>query len=283
MSLRAAIDPSDLSQQKASLDHVPISTVEPTATGGIHLGAGTEHLQKEQQLHDEKLQSQAAGSAQSYCDWAQWQVVPDLVQMNAPTLMSVKYRGKETILGSILLKKDTQQQPELDWAPAQKMAISGVPQLYTVICCDPDAPSRANPKWRNYLHWAVVNAPGPYAIEQGATLAQYQGPAPPPNTGLHRYCFLVYAQTGVVEAKTISVYTDEQRPGWSLDGFLATHQYVIDGSIPIAGIMFRCQNEHQAAQNAEPAMPDQTPLTKREAEQAEKKDMDEALKDAGKK
>lgn len=284
MSHQSVVRPDELSAQKAELAHVPISGVQPTQTGGIHLGSGPKHAAKERELVAARVDQQAAGSGQSYCDWAQWQVNPDVVPMNAPTLLSVKYRGKETTLGSILLKKDTQTQPELDWALATpKMAVAGMPQLFSVIMCDPDAPSRAHPKFRHYLHWLCVNVPGPYNLEQGHVLAPYVGPSPPPNTGLHRYCFLVYAQTGVIEADAIHVYKNDQRPGWSLVKFLADHKYAIDGSTPIAGSMFRCQNEHQTAHSEEPALQDQMPMTKKETAAAEKADVDAAEKHAKKK
>lgn len=58
---------------------------------------------------------------------------------------------------------------------------------------DPDAPSRAEPTFDQWLHWTVVNIPGK-DLSKGNTLAEYVGSGPPPNTGLHRYVFLVYKQ-----------------------------------------------------------------------------------------
>jgi phosphatidylethanolamine-binding protein (PEBP) family uncharacterized protein len=37
---------------------------------------------------------------------------------------------------------------------------------YTLIMTDPDAPTRESAKFREWLHWMVVNIPGD-AIEQG--------------------------------------------------------------------------------------------------------------------
>ena len=54
---------------------------------------------------------------------------------------------------------------------------------------DPDAPSRADPKWGEWRHWLVVNIPG-NDISKGDTIAQYIGAAPPVGTGLHRYVIL---------------------------------------------------------------------------------------------
>lgn len=46
---------------------------------------------------------------------------------------------------------------------------------------DPDAPSRANPKFREWKHWCVVNIPGA-DVSKGEVLAQYVGSGPPKGT-----------------------------------------------------------------------------------------------------
>ena len=81
---------------------------------------------------------------------------------------------------------------------------------------DPDVPSRRNPTRREFVHWMRVNIPGSElrggtdeGEEEGRVLVaggaedalgeevyQYVGAGPPPNTGLHRYVFLVYRQQG---------------------------------------------------------------------------------------
>lgn len=61
---------------------------------------------------------------------------------------------------------------------------------------DPDAPSRANPSEREWLHWAVVNIPGSN-VTAGNTIAEYVGSGPPKDSGLHRYVFLVFRQEHV--------------------------------------------------------------------------------------
>lgn len=65
---------------------------------------------------------------------------------------------------------------------------------YTYLCGsfpipDPDAPSRKDPKWREWRHWLVVNIPGT-EIAKGEVAAVYVGSGPPKGTRLHRYCFL---------------------------------------------------------------------------------------------
>ena len=65
---------------------------------------------------------------------------------------------------------------------------------------DPDAPSRKDPKFREWHHWSVVNIPGDN-VAKGETVAEYIGAGPPKGTGLHRYVFLVFRQKGKIEYK----------------------------------------------------------------------------------
>ena len=54
---------------------------------------------------------------------------------------------------------------------------------------DPDAPSRKDPKYREWRHWVVVNIPGG-DVSKGEVCAEYIGAGPPKGTGLHRYIIL---------------------------------------------------------------------------------------------
>lgn len=60
---------------------------------------------------------------------------------------------------------------------------------------DPDAPSRANPEVREWVHWLVINCPGDQ-IEKGEDIVEFVPSCPGQDTGLHRYTFLVYEQPG---------------------------------------------------------------------------------------
>lgn len=67
--------------------------------------------------------------------------------------------------------------------------------LYTLCLTDPDAPSRQNPKYREWHHWLVVNIQE-NNVSSGKTLSEYVGSGPPKGTGLHRYVFLAFKQPG---------------------------------------------------------------------------------------
>ncbi|KAA0158663.1 hypothetical protein FNF31_05310 [Cafeteria roenbergensis] len=83
---------------------------------------------------------------------------------------------------------------------------SGKGQMYSVVVVDPDVPLGLGP----ILHYAAVNVSarggelGASGMGAAAVLQQWEPPAPPARTGLHRYVILVYRQPGpvnFVEAK----------------------------------------------------------------------------------
>ena len=105
--------------------------------------------------------------------------------------------------GNVLTPSETKDKPELSWSAQED-------QLYTLVMTDPDAPTRSFNFVSQVKHWLVINIPGS-DVDKGETIADYQGPGPPPLTGLHRYVFLVYKQPDKIE-------TDEKRVGNSIKG-----------------------------------------------------------------
>ena len=90
--------------------------------------------------------------------------------------------------------------PPLAWSGAPEKTIT-----YALICDDPDAPSRKNPRPGGWVHWVVFNIPADKAgIKKNETgfgvdgtsdfkHTGWGGPLPPPGSGPHRYFFRVYA------------------------------------------------------------------------------------------
>ena len=100
-----------------------------------------------------------------------------------------------------------------------QLAWSDVPagtKTFAVICDDPDAPSRQNPRPEGpWVHWVIYNIPAgvtelPEAVARTASPSSveganqgmndfdsdntgYRGPMPPVGSGPHRYFFKVYA------------------------------------------------------------------------------------------
>lgn len=56
--------------------------------------------------------------------------------------------------GDRLTPKLTHNMPQVDW----DVGLDG-DEYYTLMLVDPDAPSRADPKFREWVHWVVCNIP----------------------------------------------------------------------------------------------------------------------------
>ncbi|XP_023020259.1 protein D2 isoform X3 [Leptinotarsa decemlineata] len=115
------------------------------------------------------------------------EVVPDVLNDAPDKLLEIKYKsGKDVRLGNELTPKQVLEAPEVKYEADSK-------DYYTLIFTDPDAPSRKNPKSREWNHWLVVNIPGSKILE-GEVITDYVGSAPPKGSGLHRYVFVLYKQ-----------------------------------------------------------------------------------------
>ncbi|MGM0485711.1 MAG: YbhB/YbcL family Raf kinase inhibitor-like protein [Planctomycetota bacterium] len=104
--------------------------------------------------------------------------------------------------------------PPLSWSGAPEGTKS-----FALICDDPDAPSPKRPAPQPWVHWVLFNIPAdvtqlPQGISaeaepeevsgarQGVNSSSnvgYQGPAPPPGSGQHRYFFKLYALDTTLE------------------------------------------------------------------------------------
>lgn len=67
--------------------------------------------------------------------------------------------------------------------------------LYTLIFTEPDAPTIQDKSEGEVRHWLVVNIPD-NSIRDGLPIAEYLGSGAPIDSGLHRYIFLIYRQSG---------------------------------------------------------------------------------------
>ncbi|KAJ2942927.1 hypothetical protein O0L34_g15117 [Tuta absoluta] len=194
-------------------------------------------------------------------------VVPDVVKTAPTALLRAKFPyGDEVTLGNELTPAGTSAAPTVSWPEDPN-------SLYTFIMIDadanpdrihlgnssvilwtpskapedsapwllhPDAPSRQNPVRRNWLHWLVVNIPGK-SLNKGSVLAEYNGPAPPKDTGAHRYVFLVFKQNDKINfAEHFPAEEKGRRANFNLSNF--TTKYQLSG--PIAGNFFQAKS-HQ--------------------------------------
>uniref|UniRef100_A0A183BUA4 Phosphatidylethanolamine-binding protein n=1 Tax=Globodera pallida TaxID=36090 RepID=A0A183BUA4_GLOPA len=196
-------------------------------------------------------------------------IVPDVVSKSPAKLVTAEFDGGlYAELGNELVPNNLTNAPALAWQTEED-------KNYTVAMVDPDAPSRKNPRNREWLHWLDVNVPGtdvaqgeqvsivtclvdPDApsrknpanrewlhwlvvnvpgtdVAQGEQVTSYMGPAPPKGTGLHRYVFLVYQQ------KVGTVLNTNQKPvGRSNFNISEFAKKILLGS-PVAGNFFTAQ------------------------------------------
>ena len=69
-------------------------------------------------------------------------------------------------------------------------------KYFSMCMVDPDAPSRTQPTNAQWMHWCVINIPnvnGEGDAAKGDEVMAYVPAAPPKDTGLHRYIFVVFA------------------------------------------------------------------------------------------
>ncbi|KAF0852505.1 mitochondrial ribosomal protein L38 (mL38) [Andalucia godoyi] len=119
--------------------------------------------------------------------------------------------GAKVTGGNVLTPTRVSQPPKVSWT-----AEPG--SFYALVLTDPDAPSRKDPKWAEWRHWTVVNVPGS-DVAKGEHVVQYVGSGPPQGSGLHRYVFLLFKQSGKLEdlgEKHIHNDTATGRSNWSV-------------------------------------------------------------------
>lgn len=171
-------------------------------------------------------------------------------------------------MGNTLKPSETQARPEIHTtfsaADGLELIASASPSLsssspsssspdsttYTLVMTDPDAPSRADKSYSEYVHHIVSglklnSEAADFAaidFEAGNELLPYMGPAPPEGTGKHRYVYILFKETQA----TPKVYEGE-RARWGSDTpatgvrlWAAKHNLV-----PVAANFYYAQNDVQ--------------------------------------
>uniref|UniRef100_K7ECQ6 Phosphatidylethanolamine binding protein 4 n=1 Tax=Ornithorhynchus anatinus TaxID=9258 RepID=K7ECQ6_ORNAN len=111
---------------------------------------------------------------------------------------------------------------------------------YVLMMVDPDAYSRADPKFRYWRHWLVTEIQGSdlqAGKPKGHVLAKYYPPGPPRRSGYHRYQFLVYEQPAH-ETILLSSNKSAFRGAWHTEKFVERFRL---GS-PAAATQFLTEN-----------------------------------------
>ncbi|KAL4712381.1 hypothetical protein ACJJTC_001542 [Scirpophaga incertulas] len=160
------------------------------------------------------------------------EIVPDVLPKAPATLAKVVYpSGVEVHEGNELTPTSVKDMPTVTWdADSCK--------FYTVAMTDPDSPTRANPRTREFHHWLVGNVPG-CAVEEGEVLTAYIGAGPPLTSGFHRYTIVVYEQPGklVFDEPRICNTTSQNRRNFHIAKFAAKYNM----GDPVAGNFFQAQ------------------------------------------
>ncbi|XP_055586705.1 protein D3-like [Uranotaenia lowii] len=129
--------------------------------------------------------SEILNDAHIYRAFASNEIVPDVVDEAPDCWLRVAFKsGREAEGGNRLTPTQTRSIPSLTFNANDR-------SFYTLIMTDPDAPSRDDPKHREFVHWIVGNIQG-NDLERADTIVEYVGAAPPKGTGLHRFVFLLY-------------------------------------------------------------------------------------------
>ncbi|XP_031847459.1 protein D2 [Nomia melanderi] len=159
-------------------------------------------------------------------------VVPDVIDKAPAKLLSVVYPNNITVdVGKVLTPTQVKDPPTVTWD-------SEANAYYTLCMTDPDAPSRQEPKFREWHHWLVGNILGA-DVSKGEVLSEYVGSGPPEGTGLHRYVFLLYKQPGKLtfDEKRLTNRSGDGRPMFSIKKFAAKYKL----GDPIAGNMYQAE------------------------------------------
>ncbi|KAG6865215.1 hypothetical protein C0991_004416 [Blastosporella zonata] len=121
-------------------------------------------------------------------------VIPEVVPPNfTPSIFfSIVWPNeKEANSGNFLTREDTLEEPAIHITSASPEASTA---SYTLVMTDPDAPSRADPKYRQFRHWVItgLRIPPPVgklsvAVKSQPSTTPYRPPGPPPGSAVHRY------------------------------------------------------------------------------------------------
>jgi len=185
------------------------------------------------------------------------QIIPHVIPalFNPSLLFSIVYpSGKEVMLGNEFIVEETLDEPSINFTPmnmppeqADNPGDVGVNEIsYTLAMVDPDAPSRAEPVYRSFRHWLVTGLKSPrdtasktsdlVALNSRAATTPYRPPGPRPNSGLHRYVFLLFQEpksfSGFKVPEGSAEYGSEleQRRSWDAFEFGQKHGLKLVGA-----------------------------------------------------
>ncbi|CAO3630421.1 unnamed protein product [Cunninghamella blakesleeana] len=153
-------------------------------------------------------------------------IIPDVIEEGfiPETMVLVKYDDKQVELGNRFTPQEAVKAPEVTFIPSEEAE-------YTLFLVDPDAPSREDPKYGLCRHWVATYSPEGSQEQMNITHQNtYLGPAPPADTGDHRYIFLLYKHK--LKNENIQVLAEKERINFNVK------QYADDNHLELVGVNF---------------------------------------------
>ncbi|CAO3584189.1 unnamed protein product [Absidia cylindrospora] len=175
----------------------------------------------------------------------------DFSSLSPSPLLEIDYpNGSQVLFGNSLSPLDTKPFPVVKFvlSPDDGHDDNTVAH-YTLIMADPDAPSRQDRKFGYWRHWLVTNVvPTIDTATNAATLTiragqdeqhtPYIGPGPGPDTGIHRYLFLLYRQKQKQTFPSMSHLEKSDRRHFDFKDFAKDHHLDL-----VAFNYFLCSSE----------------------------------------
>ncbi|TFK91314.1 PEBP-like protein [Polyporus arcularius HHB13444] len=179
------------------------------------------------------------------------QIIPDVIPSSHPftptVLFSIVYpNGAEVNLGNELSVEDTEDEPEIRLAQLNGLWDDAAEASYTLAMLDPDAPFRAEAIYRSFRHWVITGIKAPAVTSNSAealnalkthpATTPYRPPGPRPNSGIHRYTFLLFQEPAGPEPFTIPQGAPEygaaleERRSWNPIAFAEKHNLKLVGA-----------------------------------------------------
>ncbi|KAI1456856.1 PEBP-like protein [Annulohypoxylon moriforme] len=157
--------------------------------------------------------------------------------------------GERARLGNTVKVDKVQDEPTI--TVHQGRAAQKSSATYVVIITDPDAPSRDNPEWSEFCHFIAMGV----EVSESSTVVRlssltdiisYKPPGPPPETGKHRYVFLLLAPAnGTTDPLDLSKPSDRKNWGTGKARHGVRDWAEENGLQPVAANFVYAQNEKQ--------------------------------------
>lgn len=181
------------------------------------------------------FQYQPCPTHQGMASWTSSEIVPHVIPAAPSSELKLTYGELKVQAGVVLTPTQVQNSPTISF-DANPNAF------YTVVMLDPDAPTRKDPKYSQWLHWLAVNVPGQDLSQKGEVLAEYVGAGPPEGSGLHRYIFLAFQQERKCDGTDLQTFHRvSERPNWSLSAYLEKLRTYAGALTLVAGNFFEAQ------------------------------------------